>query len=120
MKDFDIYWQDAVAMLAGVWLALVLGLEISSLTIAEGWLTYVAGCCAAMFASAGFTSKVPAFSWAAAATGVIAILTPLVISPTDNTLVLVSMLAGGAVITLLSAWSAVIKKNASKEEAKAS
>lgn len=120
MKDLHIYWQDAVAMLAGIYLALILGFNISTLTIAEGWIVYVLGCMAAMLTAGGFASKDPNLSWAAAATGVLAILTPLVLGSFGNTFFLVSMIAGGAIVTLLSAWSAVIKKNAGQSDAKAS
>lgn len=115
MKDFDIYWQDAVAMLAGIWLMLVLGLEISSLTVTEGWITYCGGALAAMLVASGFTSKNATFAWAAAATGVIVALTPVVLGAATNPLVLASMVAGGAVIAVLSAWSAVIKKKAAAQ-----
>lgn len=110
MEDFDIIWQDAVATAAGLWLMLAMAIEIDSMTIADGWVAYTGGAAAAMFASAGFTSKNPLFAWAAAAMGVLNILTPLILGFADSTLVLVSMVAGGAVLAVLSAWSAVIKK----------
>ena len=119
MKDLDIYWQDAVAMLAGIYLALILGFNISSLSIAEGWIIYVLGCLAAMLTAGGFVSKDPILSWAAAATGVLAILTPVLLGSFDKPFFLVSMIAGGAIITVFAAWSAVIKKNADKSDAKA-
>jgi|GEM_PF-3289884 len=120
MKDLDIYWQDAVAMLAGIYLALILGFNISTLTIAEGWIIYVVGCMAAMLTAGGFVSKDPTLSWGAAATGVVAILTPVLLGSFDKPFFLVSMIAGGAIITLFSAWSATIKKKDTKSDAKAS
>lgn len=112
MKEFDIYWQDAVAAVAGTWLTLVLGLEYLEMTVAEGWIAYVGGALAVMFAAAGFTSKHPNYSWAAAVAGIIALLAPFVLGFADSTLVLVSMVAGGGVVAAMSIWSALIKKNA--------
>jgi hypothetical protein len=110
MKDLDIYWQDAVAAVAGIWLMLTLGLEISTAGIAVGWIAYVGGALAVMFATGGFASKNPVFSWAAAAMGIIAMLTPFIFGFADDIVLVLSMVVGGALVAGMSAWSAMIKK----------
>ncbi len=118
MKDWTIYWQDMVAMFAGLLLMAVFAVAMGSLTVGSGWLVYLCGGLSAMLAAGGFQDQDPVLSWAAAFFGVVLLITGLAFHLPHNQGLIRGMVAGGgAVIAALSAWSAVLKKGSAAKAA---
>lgn len=117
MENWTVYWQDVVAMLAGIFLMLTFSFATGDMTVGSGWLTYVCGGLVAMFAAGGFDDQSPVLSWAAAIFGVLAAISPFITALNASGLLLGCIVAGGAVAAVTSAMSALAKQGGAKATA---
>ena len=116
MEDWKYYWQDVVAVLAGVWLITTVCVGITTITVATGWLAYTAGAMITAMAAGGFQDETPYLSWGVAAFGLLATATPFIAGITGEPLAMWSVLAAGAITTPVAIWSALVKSGVSAEE----
>ena len=117
MDDTKTYWQDIVSLSAGIWLMLTLAVDISTVTVATGWLAYIGGAFVAMLAAGGLQDDGPILAWGAGAAGLLATVAPFFLGIADEPLALWSVVAGGAVALVMSAWSAVLKSSPARQPA---
>lgn len=110
MSRWNIFWQDLVCVVAGAWLMISVGAQITPETLYSGGLAYLTGALMVLLSVAAVVDRSPALSWAVSVAGLVAVATPLLTGLLDDAAAALSFFVAGALAVIFGSWSALRKR----------